>query len=259
MRVLIIEDDILYATNISKSFKKYGILSDICHLGREGINLFKNIDYDVILVDLLLPDINGNDIIKTIRSLPQKKKSNVPIITISGQNDLNDILKSFMEGTDDYLKKPFDVRELVMRVRNKVCRQRGITSNIIVISELTVNLDTRKVFVNSNEIKLTETEYSILELLILRKNSPANKQVIFDNLYARVNLPGKKIIDVIICKIRRKIQQYSDFKYIETVWGVGYRICDPYQDQKNEENLEVTDDSEHNLDEDNFQVIKSDN
>lgn len=253
MKVLIVEDDMLCADNIATYLKKSGIFSDLCYSGKEACHLVKNFNYDSILVDLNLPDISGNQVIKLIRNLANKHKSNTPIITISSDIIQENKIKSFIEGTDDFLIKPFDMRELILRIRSKICRQRGIPSSIVNIGEMTVNLDKQLVFINDKQVHLTKKEYQFIEILVLRLGSKVSKTTLFENLYPDCfDGPTKKIIDVIKCKTNKKIAKYTPHNYISTVWGEGYEILNPQEQKAHVENTIEIKTNDDNKDQDNL-------
>ncbi|RMF09863.1 MAG: DNA-binding response regulator [Alphaproteobacteria bacterium] len=224
MRVLLIEDDPATSKNIelmlsSKGFNVFGT-----DLGEEGLDLGKLYDYDIILLDLNLPDMNGYDVLKKLRLA----KVDTPILILSGMGELDDKVKGLVSGADDYLTKPFHKEELVARIQAIVRRSKGHAQSIIRTGKLAVNLDAKTVEVDGQNVHLTGKEYSMLELLSLRKGTTLTKEMFLNHLYGGMDEPELKIIDVFICKLRKKLAAATGGEnYIETVWGRGYVLRDP--------------------------------
>ena len=228
MRVLLVEDDRATAQSIelilrSESFDVY-----VSHVGAEGSDLAKLYDYDIILLDLVLADMSGFEVLRTLRAARIK----TPILVLSGLAGIKDKVKGLGLGADDYMTKPFHKDELIARIRAVVRRSRGYPLSVVQSGGLTVNLDHRTVEVDGTRVNLTTKEYQILEHLSLRKGTPLTKEMILYQLYGGVDEPAIKIIDVFICKLRKKLAQASAGKnYIETVWGRGYALHQPSQDE----------------------------
>lgn len=223
MRVLLIEDDTLTARGIEVLLKKGGIAVDSTSFGQYGLEIGKVYDYDGIILDLMLPDINGTEVIRRLRAFSVK----TPVIVLSGLSDCKDKVGCLDIGADDYVTKPFDGKELVSRVQAVIRRSKGHAGSIIRIGRMTVNLQARRVEVDGNVVHLTSKEYSILELLCLRKGATLTKDVFLNHLYGGMDEPELKIIDVFVCKLRKKLMEaLGGESYIETVWGRGYSIKD---------------------------------
>jgi two-component system cell cycle response regulator CtrA len=172
----------------------------------------------------MLPDIDGYEVLRRLRAARVK----TPILILSGLADLDNKLKGLGFGADDYLTKPFDKRELIARIHAIVRRAKGHSQSIIKTGKLNVNLDTRTVEANSHPVHLTGKEYGIIELLSLRKGTTLTKEMFLNHLYGGIDEPELKIIDVFVCKLRKKLAQACDGEnYIETVWGRGYVLRDP--------------------------------
>ncbi|MGP1394728.1 MAG: response regulator transcription factor CtrA [Inquilinaceae bacterium] len=224
MRVLLVEDDSTVAKSIELMLQSDGFIVDTTDLGEDGLEIGKLYDYDIIILDLMLPDIDGYEVLRRFRSA----RVETPILILSGLNELDHKIKGLGVGADDYLTKPFDKRELVARIHAIVRRSKGHPDNIIRTGRLTVNLDTRTVEVDSQPLHLTGKEYGILELLSLRKGTTLTKEMFLNHLYGGMDEPELKIIDVFVCKLRKKLSAATTGEnYIETVWGRGYVLRDP--------------------------------
>ncbi len=228
MRVLLIEDDSSAAKGIELMLKSEGYIVDITDQGEDGLEIGKLYDYDIIILDLMLPDMDGYEVLKRLRA----GKVNTPILILSGLSELDNKIKGLGIGADDYLTKPFDKRELVARIQAIVRRSQGHAQSTISTGKLLVNLDSRTVEVDGRPLHLTGKEYGIIELLSLRKGTTLTKEMFLNHLYGGMDEPEVKIIDVFICKLRKKIEQMTGENYIETVWGRGYVLRDPEAEKK---------------------------
>jgi len=219
MRVLLIEDDSATAQSIELMLKSENLNVYTTDLGEEGIDLGKIYDYDIIVLDLNLPDMSGFEVLRSLRV--SKVKS--PILILSGLAGIEDKIKGLGFGADDYMTKPFHKDELVARIHAIVRRSKGHAQSVINTGDLCVNLDARSVEVNGVRVHVTGKEYQMLELLALRKGMTLSKEMFLSHLYGGMDEPEMKIIDVFICKLRKKLANASGGKdYIETVWGRGY-------------------------------------
>jgi len=224
MRVLLVEDDSSTAKSIELMLKSEGYVVDTTDLGEDGLDLGKIYDYDIIILDLMLPDMDGYDVLKNLRAA----KIQTPILILSGLAELDNKIKGLGFGADDYLTKPFDKRELIARIQAIVRRSQGHSQSKIITGNVVVNLDTRTVEVEGKTLHLTGKEYGIMELLSLRKGTTLTKEMFLNHLYGGMDEPEVKIIDVFICKLRKKVEQATGGdSYIETVWGRGYVLRDP--------------------------------
>jgi two-component system cell cycle response regulator CtrA len=224
MRVLLVEDDANTAQSIELILKSEGYIVDTTDLGEDGLEIGKLYDYDIIILDLMLPDIDGYEVLRRLRS----SRVNTPILILSGLSELDNKIKGLGFGADDYLTKPFDRRELLARIQAIVRRSKGHSESVIKTGKLTVNLDTRTVEVEAQPLHLTGKEYGILELLSLRKGTTLTKEMFLNHLYGGMDEPELKIIDVFVCKLRKKLSNATGGEnYIETVWGRGYVLRDP--------------------------------
>ncbi len=224
MRVLLVEDDSSVAKSIQLMLQSDGYIVDSTDLGEDGLEIGKLYDYDIIILDLMLPDIDGYEVLRRLRAA----RVTTPILILSGLTELDHKIKGLGVGADDYLTKPFDKRELVARIQAIVRRSKGHSDSVIRTGRLAVNLDTRTVEIDNYPLHLTGKEYGILELLSLRKGTTLTKEMFLNHLYGGMDEPELKIIDVFVCKLRKKLATASSGEnYIETVWGRGYVLRDP--------------------------------
>ena len=221
MHVLVIEDDRIVNQNIVILLRREGIIAESVYSGREGLELIKLYEYDLIILDLMLPDIMGAEVLKQIR----QSNNATPILILSGINIPTKKVECFSVGADDYMAKPYHRAELVARVKAIVRRSRGIADNIVKIGDMSVNLSSKKVFIGETLLPLTTKEYALIELLALKKGGTVSKESFVTQLYGGLDAPEIKIIDVFLCKIRQKIKKITTSKtYIHTVWGRGYTL-----------------------------------
>jgi two-component system cell cycle response regulator CtrA len=224
MRVLLVEDDPATSRSIEVMLSKANLNVYTTDLGEEGIDLARLYDYDLILLDLNLPDMTGYDVLRQLRV----SKVSTPILILSGLDDTENKIKGLGIGADDYMTKPFNSDELVARIHAIVRRSKGHAQSIIETGKVRVNLDAKTVDVGSKPVPLTGKEYQMLELLSLRKGTTLTKEMFLNHLYGGMDEPELKIIDVFICKLRKKLAQATGGdNYIETVWGRGYVLRDP--------------------------------
>ena len=227
MRVLLIEDDPVTSRSIALMLGHANFNVYTTDLGEEGIDLAKLYDYDLILLDLVLPDINGHDVLRQLRVA----RIDTPILILSGETDTENKMRGFGSGADDYLTKPFHREELIARIHAIIRRSKGHSQSIIKTGDIEVNLDGKTVEVRGNAVHLTGKEYQMLELLSLRKGTTLTKEMFLNHLYGGMDEPELKIIDVFICKLRKKLSEATGCEnHIETVWGRGYVLRDPKPD-----------------------------
>jgi len=227
MRILLIEDDPATSKSIELMLGHANFNVYTTDLGEEGIDLAKLYDYDLILLDLVLPDINGHDVLRQLRVA----RIDTPILILSGETDTENKMRGFGSGADDYLTKPFHREELIARIHAIIRRSKGHSQSIIKTGDIEVNLDGKTVEVRGNTVHLTGKEYQMLELLSLRKGTTLTKEMFLNHLYVGMDEPELKIIDVFICKLRKKLSEATGREnHIETVWGRGYVLRDPKPD-----------------------------
>jgi two-component system cell cycle response regulator CtrA len=227
MRVLLVEDDTATAQSIEMMLRSESYVCDTTDMGEDGLEIGKLYDYDIIVLDLMLPDIDGYEVLRRLRAA----RVQTPTLILSGLSGLDDKIKGLGVGADDYLTKPFDKRELIARIQAIVRRSKGHPDSIIRTGKLKVNLDARTVEVDDQPLHLTGKEYGILELLSLRKGTTLTKEMFLNHLYGGMDEPELKIIDVFVCKLRKKLSAATGGdNYIETVWGRGYVLRDPVEE-----------------------------
>jgi len=224
MRILLVEDDPTTSKSIELMLSHANLNVYTTDLGEEGIDLAKLYDYDLILLDLGLPDMHGHEVLRQLRLA----RIETPILILSGADDTENKIKGFGFGADDYLTKPFHREELVARIHAIIRRSKGHSQSVIRTGKIEVNLDGKNVTVGGRPVHLTGKEYQMLELLSLRKGTTLTKEMFLNHLYGGMDEPELKIIDVFICKLRKKLANATDGEnYIETVWGRGYVLRDP--------------------------------
>ena len=234
MRVLLVEDDAATAKSIELALEAEKIVCDVAELGEEGLEIGKIYDYDIIILDLMLPDIDGYEVLSRLRSA----KVTVPILILSGLSDSDQKIKGLGFGADDYLTKPFNKGELIARIQAIVRRSKGHSESVINIGDrVTLNLDSRTVNIDNVPMHLTSKEYAVLELLALRKGSLLTKEMFLNHLYGGMDEPDLKIIDVFVCKLRKKLAKATGGNnYIETAWGRGYILNENLPPEKQDHN-----------------------
>ena len=226
MRVLLIEDDSSIAQSIELVLKSESFNVYTTDLGEEGVDLGRLYDYDIILLDLNLPDMSGFEVLRSLRV----SKVRTPILILSGLASIEHKVKGLGFGADDYMTKPFHKTELIARVHAIVRRSQGHAQSVVQTGDLSVNVDAKTVHINQVGVNLTGKEYQMLELLSLRRGTTITKEMFLGQLYGGMDEPEIKIIDVFICKLRKKLAVASGGKdYIETTWGRGYLLREPQE------------------------------
>jgi two-component system cell cycle response regulator CtrA len=223
MRVLLVEDDVTSARGVSLMLQSGGAVVDQADTGEEALELVRHYDYDIVILDLMLPDIEGYEVVRRMRSA----RDDTPVLILSGLSRPQAKVKGLGIGADDFITKPFDKAELLARMQAVVRRSKGFSQPMLRVGNLQLNLDSREVTIGSQIIHLTGKEYAILELLVLRKGMVLTKEAFLNHLYGGMDEPEMKIIDVFICKLRKKLAFAGAANLIGTVWGRGYMIREP--------------------------------
>ena len=223
MRVLLIEDDPTSARGLSLILKSGGAVVDHADTGEEALELVRHYEYDIVLLDLMLPDMEGYEVVRRMRAA----RVDTPVLIVSGLSRPQAKVKGLAMGADDFLTKPFDKAELQARIQAVVRRSKGFSQPTLRVGPLLLNLDSREVTVDGQAVHLTGKEYAILELLVLRKGMVLTKEAFLNHLYGGMDEPEMKIIDVFVCKLRKKLAQAGGDNLIGTVWGRGYMIREP--------------------------------
>ncbi|MCB2053876.1 MAG: response regulator transcription factor [Geminicoccaceae bacterium] len=223
MRALVVEDDPVSTRLLEYALVAEGIVVECSDTGEDALELAKIYDFDVVTVDLGLPDMDGATLIRRLRNA----RIDTPVIVVSADARRDEKVRVLLAGADGYLAKPFDRDELRAHIQAVVRRTRGYAASRILLGRMTIDLATRSVDIDGRSLKITAKEYGILELLALRKGQPLTKEAFLDHLYGGRDEPEQKIIDVFICKLRKKIAAMTtDAHNIETVWGRGYVLND---------------------------------
>ena len=228
MRILLVEDDPTTSRSIELMLTHANLNVYCTDQGEEAIDLAKLYDYDLVLLDLNLPDMSGYEVLRQLR----QGRVNTPVLILTGEDDTESKLRGFGGGADDYLTKPFNREELVARIHAIIRRSQGHAQSVIRTGKICVNLDAKTVEVEGRTVHLTGKEYQMLELLSLRKGTTLTKEMFLNHLYGGMDEPELKIIDVFICKLRKKLAEATGGDtHIETVWGRGYVLRDPASEQ----------------------------
>jgi two-component system cell cycle response regulator CtrA len=235
MRVLLIEDDLTAARGVALMLKGVGAVIDHSETGEEALELLRHYDYDVVLLDLMLPDVEGYEVVRRMRV----SRNDTPVLILSGTTRPQAKVKGLGMGADDFITKPFDKAELLARMQAVVRRSKGFSQPMVRIGAVELNLDSREVTVEGRDVHLTGKEYAILELLVLRKGMVLTKEAFLNHLYGGMDEPEIKIIDVFVCKLRKKLAQAGADNLIGTVWGRGYMIRESMPEEAPENALNV--------------------
>ena len=223
MRILLVEDDTIVARGVSLALKAASMIVDLSDTGEEALELARLYDYDIVVLDLMLPDMDGYEVVRRLRAA----RIETPVLILSGLTRPQAKVRGFGMGADDYITKPFDQAELIARIQAIVRRAKGFSQPTLTVGQLTLNLGSREVLVAGRNVHLTGKEYAVLELLTLRKGIVLTKEAFLNHLYGGMDEPEVKIIDVFICKLRKKLATAGAADLIGTVWGRCYVLRDP--------------------------------
>ncbi len=223
MRILLVEDNHAVKQVVVDVLKAASMVVDAVETGEEALEYCRLGDFDMVLLDAGLSDMEGHDVVRRLRAA----RIATPVLMLSETASPQAKIKGFAAGADDVLAKPFDPQELVARIQAVVRRAKGFAQSSLAVGELTLNLGSREATVAGTPVHLTGKEYAILELLVLRKGMVLTKEAFLNHLYGGMDEPEVKIIDVFICKLRKKLSQAGAGNLIGTVWGRGYMLRDP--------------------------------
>ena len=226
MRVLVIEDDQVMAASLGLLLKREGIEMITTELGAEGIACAATGSVDLVILDLGLADMTGFEVLQALRST----NVNTPVLVLSGDAVVQSRVRALRLGADDFVVKPFHRDELLARVRAIARRSQLPSRNTITVGNVVLNLDDKRVTASGVPLNLTVKEYMILEAMAVRKGVTLTKSAFLHYLYDGRDEPSHKIIDVFVCKLRRKILEAGGSDCIRTVWGQGYALDDPSTD-----------------------------
>ncbi len=214
-KILIVEDDISIHNIIQELLKKEAYEVDNAYSGTEALLLLEKEKYDLILLDLMLPAINGEEIIE--------KVNDTPIIVLSAKISSEDKVNCLLKGANDYITKPFDCSELLARIKVQL-RTKTVKAQTLKYKELELLLDNRTLIVSKHKINLTKTEYAILKQLLLNPTQVITKNKLLDLISIDTEDCDENSLRVHISNLRKKIRKYTKNEYIESVWGLGFKI-----------------------------------
>ena len=220
MRVLLVEEDLIAARGITQMLKGAGAVVDQTDSGEDALELLRHYEYDIVVLDLALPDIEGFEVVRRMRVA----RNDTPVMILSGLTMPQARVKALGLGADDFITKPYDKAELLARMQAIVRRSKGFSQPTVRLGRMELNLDTREVTIDNRDVHLTGKEYAILELLVLRKGMVLTKEAFLNHLYGGMDEPEVKIIDVFVCKLRKKLARAGADGVIGTIWGRGYMI-----------------------------------
>ena len=222
-KILIVDDEKLIVKGLKFSLEQDNYIVDAAYDGKEAVEMATNNNYDVILLDVMLPEYNGFEVCQMIRDF-----SNVPIIMLTAKGDDMDKILGLEYGADDYITKPFNILEVKARIKAVIRRTAHTdagenSARIITSGDMTIDLDSRRVFVDEKEVNLTSKEFDLLELLIMNPNKVYNREKLLNLVWGYDYLGDVRTVDVHVRRLREKIEKNpSEPKYIHTKWGVGY-------------------------------------
>lgn len=223
MHVLFIEDELKIANFVQSGLREQGFVVDYCDNGNEGYLRAMDHEYDVIVLDIMVPGKDGLSILKQLR----RAGRNLPVILLTARNELDDRLEGLNLGADDYIAKPFFVEELVARIHAVVRRSAGDRQNIVAVGPLKLDRITREVTCNQQAVELTSREFNLLEYLMRSPGRVFTRTQILEHVWGYDFNPNTNLVDVCIQRIRKKIEPIGGLGWVESVRGVGYRFRKP--------------------------------
>ncbi|HEY4250818.1 MAG TPA: response regulator transcription factor [Roseomonas sp.] len=222
MRALVAEQDPLIVIGAIRALQLATITVDTAKSGEDAADMARHYDYDVVIIGLQLTDMDGLEAVRLIRA----RGINLPVVATTGTDDLPARVQALDLGADDCITRATDKVELVARIRAVIRRSKGYARSTLISGNLSLDIQSKEVHVNGNYVNLTGKESLILELLMLRKGAIQSKGAILTHLYNGIDEPEMKIIDVFVCKLRRKLAEAGAGSLIATVWGRGYVLRD---------------------------------
>ena len=224
-----VDDDVNVGNKIASFLRSDGSFVDVVDNGEEALSYAKVCSYDIVLVDIVMPGMDGHQMIKNFR----RHGIDVPVTVISGISQTKEKVRAISSGADDFVTKPFDNDELLARIKAVVRRSRGFSHKIVQCGPLTLDTECHEASINGHQLHLTNKEYAMIELLVLRQGMMVTKEMFLNHLYGGLDEPEVKIIDVFVCKIRKKLSKLgAPESLLLTVWGKGYMIKNPNSKQK---------------------------
>jgi len=220
MRILVVEDEKKVGSFIKKGLEEENYAVDIAYDGEEGLTLAQINEYDLILLDIMLPRLDGMEVLRQIR----RNGSNVPILMLTAKDSVGDIVSGLDGGSDDYLTKPFSFDELVARVRALLRRKAKEKTDLLTVGDLSLSTSTHRVKRGGREIELTAKEYALLEYFMRNPNRVLTRALITEHVWDYHFDPSTNVIDVYVNYLRKKIDQGFEKKLIHTIRGSGYRL-----------------------------------
>lgn len=219
MKILLVEDDKKTASFITKGLKQSGYIVEHAPDGETGLGLATTESYDVAVIDIMLPKMNGLDLIEDLR----KRKNQLPVIVLSARSSVDDRVRGLQAGGDDYLVKPFAFSELLARIQALVRRVQSVPDpTSLQVADLSLDIVRRKVFRSGNEIELQSREFALLEYLMRNTGRVVSKTMIMENVWEYNFDPQTNVVEARICRLRDKIDRNFDPKLIHTLRGMGY-------------------------------------
>jgi two-component system, OmpR family, response regulator len=220
MKILVVEDEKKIASFVRKGLEAQGFVVDVTHHGNDGFTLATTRPYDAVVLDIMLPGKDGLSILRNLRD----RKNPLPVVLLTARSELNERLEGLNLGADAYLTKPFHIEELIARLHAVTRRATGTSQSILTVADLTLNLLTREVRRGDRRIELTTREFSLLEHLMRAPGRVLTRIEICERVWEYNFDPGTNLVDVYVQRIRKKVDEESPVKLIETIRGVGYRI-----------------------------------
>jgi two-component system, OmpR family, response regulator len=221
MYILYVEDEAKIAEFVQAGLKEQGFLVDYCNNGNDGYERALELEYDAIVLDIMVPGKDGLAILKGLR----RAGSNTPVLLLTARNELDDRLEGLNLGADDYLSKPFFVEELVARIHAVVRRGSGDRQNFLTVGAIKLDRLSREVTCNSQSIELTTREFNLLEYLMRSPGRVLTRTQILEHVWGYDFNPSTNIVDVCIQRLRKKIEPLGGARCIDSIRGVGYRFC----------------------------------